>query len=141
MVLVLLCVLALVGCNNKSSTIKGSEVYSFPEPTTQITGSYCSQGTENTFVIGSEEYNPDDLSTHPIIEWFYGLELRECEIPETVEGNETYSFTVKDRVVFEYDYRGNTAFLIVNEKWYEVQNPTVPPLDETQMSPEKVIAE
>ena len=38
LVLALVCVLSLVGCGQK--TVSGSEVYSFPEPTTMITGSF-----------------------------------------------------------------------------------------------------
>ena len=42
LVLALVCVLGLVGCNQKA--VSASEVYSFPEPTTMITGSFYSQG-------------------------------------------------------------------------------------------------
>ena len=55
LVLALVCVLGLVGCNQKA--VSASEVYSFPEPTTMITVSFYSQGEETAFEIGSEEYD------------------------------------------------------------------------------------
>ena len=47
LVLALVCVLGLVGCNQKA--VSASEVYSFPEPTTMITVSFYSQGEETAF--------------------------------------------------------------------------------------------
>ena len=58
LVLALVCVLGLVGCKQKA--VSASEVYSFPEPTTMITGSFYSQGEETAFEIGSEEYDSND---------------------------------------------------------------------------------
>ena len=49
LVLALVCVLGLVGCNQKA--VSASEVYSFPEPTTMITVSFYSQGEETAFEI------------------------------------------------------------------------------------------
>ena len=93
--LILIVVLAWVwGMTGCQKAIDASAVYGFPEPTVQITGLFHSQGIESNFTIGSEEYDPDDLSVMPVIEWFYGLELRECEEPEPVEGNESYTFIV-----------------------------------------------
>ena len=56
MMLCLVLALSLVGCGQKA--VSGSEVYSFPEPTTLITGTFYSQGQETTFEIGSENYDP-----------------------------------------------------------------------------------
>ena len=67
----------------------------------------------------------------PVIEWFYGLELRECEEPEPVEGNESYTFIVDGQPAFTYDSRGSEAFVVVNGSWYEVENPSNPPIEET----------
>ena len=48
LVLALICVLSLAGCQKTSAscqkTISASEVYLFPEPTILITGSFYSQG-------------------------------------------------------------------------------------------------
>ena len=88
LVLALVCVLGLVGCNQKA--VSASEVYSFPEPTTMITVSFYSQGEETAFEIGSEEYDSNDLSTTPVINWFYDLKLTACDEPEAVEGSESY---------------------------------------------------
>ena len=126
LVLMLVCVLTLVGCQN---TINGSDVYSFPEPTTLITGTLYSQGKEQAFVIGSEEYNPDDLSVMPLMEWFYGLELSPCEQPEDVEGGEHFDFSVNGEWGFSYQERGSDAYIIVSGTWYKVKNPAAPPID------------
>ena len=129
LIFVLACMIGLVGCQK---TISASDVYAFPEPTVQITGSFYSQGTKSNFTIGSEEYNPDNLSVMSVLEWFYGLELRECEEPEPVEGNECYTFIVDGQPAFTYDNRGGKAFIVVNESWYEVENPSDPPIEETE---------
>lgn len=55
--------------------------------------------------------------------------MSECEKPEDVEGNNFYSFVVDGKSAFGYDDRGKTAFVSINEKWYEVKNPTIPPID------------
>ena len=101
LVLALVCVLGLVGCNQKA--VSASEVYSFPEPTTMITVSFYSQGEETAFEIGSEEYDSNDLSTTPVINWFYDLKLTACDEPEAVEGSESYEFYVKGESAFTYE--------------------------------------
>lgn len=122
----MVCVLGLSGCQK---AVSGSEVYSFPEPTTQIAGTFYSQGTERAFVIGPDEYDPEDLSVMPVIEWFYGLELEPCEQPEDVEGTESYGFEVKGDLVFSYQDRGSEAYIIASDTWYQVKNPSDPPID------------
>ncbi len=124
--LTLVCVLYLIGCQKANS---GSEVYAFPEPTTQIEVSFYSQGAVSEIAIGSEEYNPEDLSVIAVIEWFYNLELSPCEKPEDVEGGESYGFYVSDELVFSYQDRGNEAYIVVSGTWYKVKNPSVPPID------------
>lgn len=121
----LVCTVGTAGCQE---ALDASAVYEFPEPTMQIEGSFCSQGIERTFVIGPEEYDRDDLSILPVIGWFNGLELRECEAPEPAEGEESYYISPDGRPGFTYVDRGNEAFLIVADKWYEVSNPSDPPL-------------
>ena len=109
LVLALVCVLGLVGCNQKA--VSASEVYSFPEPTTMITVSFYSQGEETAFEIGSEEYDSNDLSTTPVINWFYDLKLTACDEPEAVEGSESYEFYVKGESAFTYEDRGSEAYI------------------------------
>ena len=109
LVLALVCVLGLVGCNQKA--VSASEVYSFPEPTTMITVSFYSQGEETAFEIGSEEYDSNDLSTTPVINWFYDLKLTACDEPEAVEGLESYEFYVKGESAFTYEDRGSEAYI------------------------------
>lgn len=81
-----------------------------------INSSFYSQGIEQTFVIGPEEYDPDNLYALPVIDWFYGLELWECEEPETGEEEDIYSFVPDKYPGFAYVDKGNKAFLVVNEK-------------------------
>lgn len=122
----LACILGMTGCQK---TVDASTVYEFPEPTIQIEGSFCSQGIERTFVIGPEEYDPDYVYTEPVIGWFNGLELRECEEPQPAEGEDRYDFSPDGRPGFTYVDRGSEAFLIVDDKWYKVTNPSDPPLE------------
>ena len=127
LILSLTLVLVLVGCKDK--TIKGSELYSFPEPTIQITGSFYSQGHETAFEIGSEKYDPNDLTTIPVISWFYDLELIACDEPETVEGSEGFTFRVSGKDAFSYEDRGGgEAYIIINKEYYKVSNTSTPPV-------------
>lgn len=120
------CLLGLAGCQKAR---KGSELYFFPEPTTQITGVYDSQGQEIPFEIGSEDYDPKDLSTNEVIQWFYDLELTPCDEPEAVAGSEGYTFRVQEEDVFTYEDRGKEAYLILENTYYKVKNPSPPPID------------
>ena len=95
-------ILCMAGCQK---TVDASAVYGFPEPTMQIKVTFCSQGIEQMYVIGSEEYDPDDLSTLPVISWFYDLQLTACDEPETVDGAESYIFKVKGEDAFIYEDR------------------------------------
>ena len=124
-ILIFVCILGLVGCQK---TIQASEVYSFPEPTTQITGAFYSQGQETMFEIGSETYDPNDLSTLPVISWFYDLELTACDEPEAAEGAESYTFQVQGEDAFTYEDRGSEVYIIINSNYYEVNNPSTPPI-------------
>lgn len=126
-VLTFVCTFALVGCQK---TMRGSEVYLFPEPTTQITGSFYSQGQETTFEIGSDDYTPNDQSTSSVIKWFYDLELTACDDPGTVRGSEIYDFYVKGENTFTYEDRGcGEAYIITSENYYKVSNPSTPPIN------------
>lgn len=127
LVVALVCVLGLVGCSQK--VVSGSALYSFPESTTMITGVFYSQGQETAFEIGSEEYDPNDLSAAPVINWFYDLKLTACDEPEEVEGSESYDFYVKGENVFTYEDRGSEAYIIIGGSYYKVSNPSAPPID------------
>ena len=118
-------IFCLTGCQN---TVNASEVYSFPEPTVQITGSFYSQGALTEFSIGPDEYDPEDRSTLPVLQWCYGLELTACEKPEDVEGEESYGFYVNGENVFDYVDRGSEVYVIVSGTWYQVKNPSKPPI-------------
>ena len=118
--------LCLAGCQK---IISASEVYSFPEPTIQITGSFYSQGQETAFAIGPEKYDPNDLSTISVISWFDGLEMTACDEPEEAEGAESYTFKVDGKDAFTYEYRGSEAYIIIDSTYYKVSNPSTPPIN------------
>ena len=78
-VLIFACFGAFTSCNRQ---IQSKDIYGFPEPTQQINIIKLSAAQETEYTIGSENYDSEDLSVMPILEWFYGLELTECEEPE-----------------------------------------------------------
>ena len=121
-----ICMIGFGGCQK---IIHGSELYSFPEPTIQITTSFHSQGQETVFEIGSENYDPNDLSVNPVISWFYDLELTACDQPEDVEGAESYTFHVSGKDAFTYEDRGSDAYIIIDGNYYKVSNPSTPPVN------------
>ena len=83
---------------------------SFPEPTTRITGTFYSQGQETAFEIGSNDYDPHDLSPNSVITWFSGLELTVYNKPEAAGGAKGYDFYVKGETTFTYEDRGSEAY-------------------------------
>ena len=92
------CVLCLAGCKK---TIGGSELYAFrTNHALWNSSTVCSQGEETAFEIGSKDYDPKDLSTAPVIAWFYNLEVTACDEPEAVEGAESYTFQVEGEYAF-----------------------------------------
>lgn len=123
---------SLAGCasapsnHNSSMKISGSDVYFFPEPTIQIKVTRYSALDKTEFIIGPDVYDINDTSVMPILKWFHGLELEECEEPEPVDGNACYHFEVDGKDAFDYDSRGGDDFVIVNNKWYSVKNPSLP---------------
>ena len=117
--------LGLAGCKKVT---RGSELYSFPEPTTLITGKFYSQGQETPFEVGSEDYDPNDLSTNAVITWFYDLELTPCDEPEAVEGSESYIFKVNGKDAFTYEDRGDEKYIMIDSNFYKVNNPSPPPI-------------
>ena len=119
-------VFSLSGCQKG---LKGSELYSFPEPTTLITGVFYTQGQENAFEIGSEDYDPNNLSTNSVIQWFYDLKLTPFEKPEEVVGGEKYTFEVNGDEVFTYEDRGEKAYIVIDDVYYRVSNPSAPPIN------------
>lgn len=123
----LACLFNLTGCEK---AIKGSEVYSFPELTIQISGIFYSQGQETAFEVSSVDYNSNGLSTKSVITWFYDLELTACEKPDVAEGSESYGFYVEGENAFTYEDRGSEAYIIIDTTCYAVKNPSDPPIAE-----------
>ena len=125
-ILLLVCAVIFASCQN---AIQGSELYSFPEPTSEIVVFFYSQGRESQIEIGSEKYDSEDLSTTAVINWFYELKLTACSEPEMVEGAESYRFYVKGKSALSYEDRGNEAYIIIDGSYYKVNNPSSPPID------------
>lgn len=117
-VLCFLLALLLVGCGK---AVSGSDIYTFSEPTTQIIGSFYSQGQETPFQIATEDYSS-------IIKWFYDLKVTACDNPEEVEGTESYEFYVNGDNVFTYEDRGSESYIIIDGNYYKVSNPSIPPI-------------
>ena len=127
----LLLAVGLLGLSGCQETLRGSDVYTFPESPAQIAVTLYAQGKEQEFLIAPEKRQTDAPSAAaPFIQWFCALELKACKAPEAVEGNEAYTFTVGGEDAFTYDYRGDEAFVLVKDKWFAVQNPSLPPLEE-----------
>lgn len=132
LVILLACLLNITGCQK---TLRGSDLYSFPGSAAEITGSFVSQGQEQTFVIGSAEGPAAAPADTPVAAWFYGLELRTCQPPEDVEGADCCSFYVDGAFAFSYQDRGSEAYVITDNHWYQVKNPVAPPLDTAIFTP------
>lgn len=106
-----------------------ASIYSFPEPTIQIKVTHFLHNTETEFTIGPDIYDPKDTSVTPIIVWFYGLELKLCEKPDTTVESEYYDFIVDGKSGFRYEIQNEQVFIIIHKKWYEVKNPSTPPIE------------
>lgn len=112
-----------------SSSTDAASIYSFPEPTMQIKVTHFSRDTETEFIISSDIYDSKDTSVFPILHWFYALELKACEKPDNTIENEYYDFVVDGKSGFRYEVQDEQAFIIVRKQWYEVKNPSTPPVE------------
>ena len=113
-----------------SSSTDAASIYSFPEPTIQVQVTHFLNDTETEFIIGSDIYAPKDTSVSPILNWFYELELKACEKPDNITENEYYDFVVDGKFGgFRYEIQDEQAFIIVRKQWYEVKNPSTPPVE------------
>ena len=71
----------------------------------------------------------------PILNWFYELELKACEKPDNITENEYYDFVVDGKFgSFRYEVQDEQAFIIVRKQWYEVKNPSTPPVEQEALS-------
>lgn len=120
--------MGLMGCREPAA-VESSEVFAFPEPTYNIVIICNHGGDEIRAEFGNEESSPESMAeTAPVINWFHGLKLRECNEPEPVEGSAYYEFKVNDKFEFGYDDRGgNESYVLAGGQWYEVINPSTPP--------------
>lgn len=125
--LVFALLLLLAGCGE---AVESSEVFAFPEPTTQIkVKRVTSWGEETEFMFGPDVYDPENREVVPVIQWFYALGLEKSAQPEDVDGNVCYEFYVDGKHAFRYDDRGGEAYIVAEEDWYRVKKPTAPPVE------------
>lgn len=119
--ILLLLLMIVIGCGKEDNR---KMVYIFPNSIMQIKVSHITLFNPQVYIIESDD--PDLINK--IVQWFYGLELIECERPADVDGNELYVFEVNGESVFEYDNRGGGMdYIIIGDAYYEVNNPSIPP--------------
>lgn len=113
--------ISALGCCQKAVT--GAEVYSFPEPTTELTVTVYSQGKESTRTID------DSATISSVIDWFNGLRVIPSDPPQEAEGGTSYDFTINGETAFTYLDYGGSVYLVVEGCFsYQVKNPLTPPL-------------
>lgn len=121
MVLTSIFFIGALGCCQKAAT--GAEVYSFPEPTEELTVTVYSQGQESTQTLD------DSATINAVIGWFYELKLTPSEPPEEIAGGESYDFIVNGETAFTYLDYGESVYLAVEGCfYYRVKKPATPPV-------------
>lgn len=110
-------------------SLTGADLFRFLKPIHTISGKVFEGGRETPFVIENDFKTPNGGPVYPVTTWLRGLICIPCETPETVYGDRVYSFAVDGTEAFAYDDRGgDIAYLIVDGLYYQVQNPSTPPL-------------
>lgn len=132
--LALIMVLALAGCSN---TITINDLLDMPEPAYPIKVVDHGLSEAKKFYIGSEEYEADDISRKTVLEWISSLKLKETKLYEGEHLSESYGwsnyeFFVADKLAFSYADFGEEGYVIIDEIWYEVQNPSLPDFNELE---------
>ncbi|MFI3201486.1 MAG: immunoglobulin-like domain-containing protein [Eubacteriales bacterium] len=133
--LILIMVMALVGCNSNTTAI--SELWEMPEPPYPLKVAEYGSLEVKEFYVGSEEYEIGDSSIRTVLEWSSSLELKEVsfdkgEHPSESDGWSSYEFIVADKIAFSYADFGEKGYVIVDDIWYEVQNPSLPNFNELE---------
>lgn len=122
--ILLLCVLAFTGCSKRENIISTQ----IPEIEKVEIGGYY-----NGSVIEKWELDPahfEDLKA-----WITQLSLRnkilaEDKTPNNWAGGDSYEFNMNDgELSFTYSDGGTEAYIWYKDEWYEVLNPTAPPIE------------
>ncbi|MBS6397350.1 MAG: hypothetical protein KH452_09420 [Clostridiales bacterium] len=116
------CMLSMSGCQK---TVSGSDVFSMPGEISKVEISGYYDGS----VINAGDFvveNFNELAT-----WLSNLSLQhrtfaDGKTPsETQSGGDSYIFTINNDVLtFTYADGGTTEYIVYNEEWYEVLNPS-----------------
>ena len=126
LVLALVCVLGLVGCDNSAQNNDNSElIIDLPSEVNAVEVS----GYYNGSVINAGDFVVEDFDT--FVTWISQLSLEhrtfeEGKTPsETQAGGNSYHFNVNNGALsFTYADGGIEAYIVYNEEWYEVLNPS-----------------
>ena len=116
--------------NNGEVVICGLKYILLPDEITEIeVGGYF-----NGSVIKSGDFVIQDFSSFK--DWFAQLSLEQKEFADgkspakIYAGGDSYEFDINNGVLyFTYVDYGNGAYVVYENKWYEVLNPSEPPMD------------
>ncbi len=101
---------------------KAENVYEFPQNVSEIVVKQFNGGGIDTYRIEDK----DDIIS--IVNWYNDLELEKVnEKVEDVIGGEGFVFEIDEQSGFRYRDDGSKAYVIVNNIFYQVKNPSSPP--------------
>ena len=127
LVLALVCVLGLIGCGNSTQNSENKQIITLPSEVKEVEVS----GYYNGSVINAGDFIIENFDE--FAEWFSQLSLEhrtfeEGKNPgEMYAGGNSYTFDINDgALTFTYAVGGSpvTAYIIYDEEWYEVLNPS-----------------
>ena len=91
-------------------------------------------GYYNGSVINPKDFEIKDFAEFK--EWYAQLSLEQREFAEdmmpgeTMAGGDAYQFSINNGIIcFTYADQGIAAYIIFEDEWYEVMNPTEPPFE------------
>ena len=127
LVLALVCVLGLIGCGNSTQNSENKQIITLPSEVKEVEVS----GYYNGSLINAGDFIIENFDE--FAEWFSQLSLEhrtfeEGKNPsEMYAGGNSYTFDINDgALTFTYAVGGSpvTAYIIYDEEWYEVLNPS-----------------
>ena len=131
--LALICILGLVSCANRPDGTENEQIFAMPSEISKVEVS----GYYGGGVINAGDFVVEDFDK--FAEWFYQLSLEhrtfdEGKNPgEMYAGGDEYTFDVNNgALTFTYAIGGSpvTEYIIYEEEWYEVLNPSELPIND-----------
>lgn len=120
----LLCVLLLLGCNH----VDGNDIVLFPTDVSTVEVTYYVYSSDT-----SRELNEDEITA--VKEWVTTLQLQNIDFDngetpsEVYAGGESYKFNVNNgEISFRYSSI-DEDYIVINDEWYLVLNPSFPPIE------------